>query len=239
MATDRTNPDPRTRLVEAAIRLLAADGPSEVKARSVSSEAGLSTMGVYTHFGGVPELLQAVADEGFERQARIFANVADTDDPMTDLCAMALACRDFAKANPHLYDLMFGLSIQGRYSPSRGTPAPESRERSAAFKASYGFLLGQCRRLVETGCVREVDPDRVAGQLWSALHGFIMLELGGYFAAVGDPAAEVLVPMCVNLIVGLGADPVRANASAARILAVWAGVPAAGSGLQRGRKAAR
>ena len=239
MATDRTNPDPRTRLVEAAIRLLAADGPSEVKARSVSSEAGLSTMGVYTHFGGVPELLQAVADEGFERQARIFACVADTEDPMTDLCAMALACRDFAKANAHLYDLMFGLSIHGRYSPSRGTQAPEPRERSAAFNTSYGFLLGQCRRLVETDCVRAVDPDRLAAQLWSALHGFIMLELGGYFAALADPAAEILVPMCVNLIVGLGADPERANASAARTLTVWAGLPAAGSGRQRGRKTAR
>jgi len=239
MATDRTNPDPRTRLVEAAIRLLAAEGPSEVKARSVSSEAGLSTMGVYTHFGGVPELLQAVADEGFERQAGIFARVADTDDPMTDLCAMALACRDFAKTNAHLYDLMFGLSINGRYSPSRGSPAPESRERSAAFNTSYGFLRGQCQRLVETNCVREIDPDRLATQLWSALHGFIMLELGGYFAAVTDPAAEVLVPMCVNLIVGLGADPVRANASAARTLDGWPGLPATGTGRQRGRKSTR
>jgi len=239
MATDRTNPDPRTRLVEAAIRLLAADGPSEVKARSVSSEAGLSTMGVYTHFGGVPELLQAVADEGFERQARIFACVADTDDPMTDLCAMALACRDFAKANAHLYDLMFGLSIQGRYSPSRGTPAQEPRERSAAFNTSYGFLLGKCGRLVESDDVRAVDPDRLAKQLWSALHGFIMLELGGYFVSVADPAAEVLMPMCVNLIVGLGADPERANASAARVLNVWAGLPGAASGRQRGRKTAR
>jgi len=239
MATDRTNPDPRARLVEAAIRLLAAEGPSEVKARSVSSEAGLSTMGVYTHFGGVPELLQAVADEGFERQARIFARVADTDDPMTDLCAMALACRDFAKANAHLYDLMFGLSIQGRYSPSRGTPAQEPRERSAAFNTSYGFLLGKCARLVESDGVRAVDPDRLAVQLWSALHGFIMLELGGYFVSVADPAAEVLVPMCVNLIVGLGADPERANASAARVLNVWAGLPGAASGRQRGRKTAR
>lgn len=222
MPTDTTISDARTRLVEAAIRLLATNGPSEVKARSVSNEAGLSTMGVYSYFGGVPELLQAVADEGFERQAAIFEGVVNTDDPMADLCAMALACRDFAKRNPHLYDLMFGLSIHGRYSPSRGATAAEPRERSAAFKASYSYLLGECARLVETNCVRRIDPDLMAAQLWSALHGFIMLELGGYFATVADPASEVLVQMCINLIVGLGANRENAESSAAAAMAAWA-----------------
>lgn len=239
MAMDRTPPDARTRLVEAAIRLLAANGPSEVKARSVSSEAGLSTMGVYTYFGGVPELLQAVADQGFERQAAIFERVANTDDPMADLCAMALACRDFARRNPHLYDLMFGLSIHGRYSPSRGTPASESRERSAAFTASYSYLLGECARLVDTDCVRKIDPDFIAAQLWSALHGFIMLELGGYFADVADPASEVLVPMCVNLIVGLGADRKSAESSAAAATADWVGLLEVEAVSRRRRKPRR
>ncbi|UUZ63474.1 WHG domain-containing protein [Polaromonas sp. P1-6] len=203
----------------------------------MSSEAGLSTMGVYTYFGGVPELLQAVADEGFERQATIFEQVASTDDPMTDLCAMALACRDFARGNPHLYDLMFGLSIHGRYSPSRGTPASESRERSAAFTASYAFLLGKCARLVDANCVRKIDPDLIATQLWSTLHGFIMLELGGYFAAVADPAFEVLVPMCANLIVGMGADRKSAESSAAAATAGWAGSLSVRSTVARSRKA--
>ena len=222
MTTDRVLPDARTRLVEAAIRLLAANGPSEVKARSVSSEAGLSTMGVYTYFGGVPELLQAVADEGFERQAVIFKQVANTDDPMADLCAMALACRDFATRNPHLYDLMFGLSIHGRYTPSRGIQASESREQSAAFAGSYSYLLGECTRLVAHETVRQMDPNLIAAQLWSTLHGFIMLELGGYFAELADPAAEVLVPMCVNLIVGLGAHRESADSSATRATRAWA-----------------
>lgn len=236
MATTRTFPDARTRLVEAALHLLAENGPSEVKARSVSSAAGLSTMGVYTYFGGVPELLQAVADEGFERQAAMFKQVTNTEDPMTDLCAMALGCRDFAKRNPHLYDLMFGLSIHGRYSPSRGTPASEPREQSTAFAASYSYLRDECTRLVESDCVRRINPDLIAVQLWSSLHGFIMLELGGYFAAVADPAAEILVPMCVNLIVGLGANRESAESSAAAATAGWAGSLEVKSVSERSRR---
>ena len=217
MSTDA----PRTRLLNAALQLLAVHGPSEIKARSVSNEAGLSTMGVYTHFGGVSELLQAVADEGFDRQLTMFTQVANTEDPMTDLCAMALACRDFAKGNPHLYDLMFGLSIQGRYSPARGAPTTELKERSAAFKASYGYLRGECLRMIDEQSVRKIDPDLMATQLWSMLHGFIMLELGNYFSAVENPPVSILLPMCVNLIVGLGADRQRAEASATEASTTW------------------
>lgn len=215
--------DPRTRLVEATIRLLARSGPSEVKARSVATEAQLSTMGVYTYFGGVPELLQAVADEGFNRQAVVFGRLAPTSDPMADLCAMALACHDFAQHNPHLYDLMFGLSIHGRYSPSRGTAEPLLSGQSASFRAAYGFLHNGCARLVDAKCVRKSAPGLIALQFWSALHGFIMLDLGGHFSHMAAPGPEVLLPMCVNIVVGLGAKRDKAELSVASALAAWAG----------------
>lgn len=211
----------RTRLVEVTIRLLAENGPSDIKARSVSSEAGLSTMAVYSHFGGVPELLQAVAEEGFQRQAALFERVISTDEPMTNLCAMALACRDFAHSNAHLYDLMFGLSIHGRYSPPRGNAPQESKARSSAFKLAYGHLHGECVRLIDGNFVRKTEPDLVAAQTWSALHGFLMLELGGYFAEVPDPTSEILMQSCINLVVGLGANRSQAEASAAAAIAEW------------------
>lgn len=224
MPADDSLSDPRTRLVEATIRLLAKSGPSEVKARSVATEAQLSTMGVYTYFGGVPELLQAVADEGFNRQASVFGRLPPSDDPMADLCAMALACHDFARRNPHLYDLMFGLSIHGRYSPTRGTAEPVLSGQSASFLAAYAFLLRGCERLVRCKAVRQAEPGLLALQFWSALHGFIMLDLGGHFAGVSDAETEVLTPMCVNLVVGLGAKRAQAEASTAAAHATWAAI---------------
>ena len=117
---------------------------------------------------------------------------------------------------------MFGLSIHGRYSPPPwSTPAPEPREWSAALRASYSYLLGEFTRLVESGGVRKFDPGLLATQLWITLHGFILLELGGYFATVADPASAVLVPMCIKLIGGLGANRQSAEASAAAAMASW------------------
>ena len=48
---------PRERLVEAGTRLLERDGPEALKARKVAAEIGVSTMAVYTHFGGMNGLL--------------------------------------------------------------------------------------------------------------------------------------------------------------------------------------
>ncbi|MGB8423669.1 TetR/AcrR family transcriptional regulator [Paraburkholderia sp.] len=239
MSTDRSNPDIRTRLIEATIRLLATTGPSEVKARSVSSEAGLSTMGLYTHFGGVPELLQSVADEGFKRLAVAFDLVPATDDPMADLCSMALAHRDVARSNPHLYDLMFGLSIHGRYSLSWGTAALVAGEHSPAFKATYAQLVKACARLVDANCVRKIDPSLIATQLWSAVHGFVMLELANHFADVADPPSEILVPMCNNLVVGLGAVRESVESSTAAVIAERAASLEGRSNRQRNQKSGK
>ena len=159
---------------------------------------------------------------GDPRQAAVFGRLPGTADPMADLCAMALACHDFARTNPHLYDLMFGLSIHGRYSPSRGGAEPILSGQSASFQAAYAYLRSGCARLVDSRCVRQADPDLIALQFWSTLHGFIMLDLAGHFAQVDNPSSDILVPMCINMVVGLGAKRAQADLSATGAKTMWA-----------------
>ena len=213
--------DGRMRIIEAAMRLLEADGPSEIKARSVAREAGGTTMSLYTHFSGIPELLKAVVDEGFRRQAEIFGLAPKGDDPMTNLYALALACRDFAGSAPHLYDLMFGLSVHGRYNNARGTGRASLGEISPAFGEVFAHLLSECEHLLATGFVEESDPTRVACQFWSALHGFVMLDLAGHLNQTQNPVTDILMPMCINLVVGMGVDRQQAIRSAALATELW------------------
>jgi AcrR family transcriptional regulator len=204
--------DVPTRLVEATIRLLAEEGPSAIKARTVASASGLSTMVVYSHFGGIPELLNAVIDEGFKQLATAFSQVPVTDDPLADLCSMALTTRQKAHDNPHLYDLMFGLSKRATYRPLKDHGKSFSGG-SAAFLAAYDHVVAACARLVESGRVGDHDPKAMAGQLWSIVHGFVTLELSDHFADFDDPVASVLLRLGTNLAVGLGDDVARAQAS--------------------------
>ena len=211
LASRATRAQVAEQLVDAAIELLATEGPSEIKARSVAESAGVSTSAVYYHLGGLPELFQAVVDRGFVELARAFDSISASDDPVADLFQMALATRNLAQANPHLYDLMFGLSTRGSYRPSE--PRRDDR-RTQAFRAAYARLVQASTRLVHGGRVRaEEDPELIADQLWSCVHGFITLELAGHFAHLSDPVHERLQPLTVCVFVGHGDSAERAQAS--------------------------
>ena len=149
------------RLIEATTRLLAEQGPSAIKARTVSAAAGLSTMVVYRHFGGIPELTRAVIDHGFRVLNTAFGEVVVTDDPIADLAALALTCRRVARQRPHLYDLIFGLSTRATYRPL--TPyGAVPRDTSSAFRDAYARILAACARLMDSGRVNDHTPDVVA-----------------------------------------------------------------------------
>jgi AcrR family transcriptional regulator len=214
VTTQRPTPDGvAERLIQATIALLAEHGPSAVKARTVTSAAGVSTMVLYHHFGGVPELVRAVIERGFGELERAFSQVPVTDDPIADLAVQALTCRRVARENRHLYDLMFGLSTRATYRPLTNSDVRLSG-RSPAFRAAYAHVAQACARLVSSGRIRSnQEPDVLAAQLWSFVHGFITLELAETFLDCGDPVTHVLLPMGVNLSVGLGDTRERARAS--------------------------
>src|SRR5881227_3708282 len=147
------------RVVQATIRLLAEQGPSAIKARTVAYASGLSTMAVYHHFGGIAELIRAVVDQGFKELDKAFSQVSVTDDPLADLFAMALTTRRIARENPHHYDLMFGLST--RRATYRPLPDSDVRfsGRSPAFHRAYVRLHAACQRLVSSGRARRLEPE--------------------------------------------------------------------------------
>lgn len=209
------------RLVLAATRLLAEQGPSAIKARSVAAAAGMSSMVVYTHFGGVPELVRAVADHGFRQLENLFSEVPPSPDPVADLFAMALSCRDFALANPHLYDLMFGLSTRATYRPVRGHDVRRDGH-SSAFRGAFAHIATAASRLLRLSPSSSLDTPMVAASLWSMVHGFITLELGRHLDDFEDSVSDLLLPMAVTFCAGLGLDEASVRASHHRVLAAHA-----------------
>lgn len=212
MSEDSTTESVPERLVKATIGLLAEQGPSAIKARTVAAATGLSTMVVYSHFGGIPELVRAVVDQGFKELDRAFSEMPATADPVADLFTMALSCRQVARQNPHLYDLMFGLSTRATYRPM-GESDVRFSGRSPAFRDAYAHMLEACVQLVNSGRIGPQQPDVVAAQLWSYVHGYITLELAEHFVDFDDPVLQVMLPLGVNLVVGLGDKPELAQAS--------------------------
>jgi len=100
--------DLRRALIDAARRLLESEGASALSLRAVAREAGVSPAAPYHHFKDKGELLDAVAQEGWDMlnhamiEAR--AKAVGVKDRMTAL-GVTYVC--FARDNPSLYRVMY------------------------------------------------------------------------------------------------------------------------------------
>lgn len=203
--------DMRSHLVEATIRLLADEEPSAIQARRLAREIETSTMAVYHYFGGMPQLLRAVVLEGFRRLDARLGSVSVTDDPIADIIRLALAYRDTARGNPHLYDLMFG-----GHRPDPSSHQADNQDAGDPEAANaYRHLVDAAERAMRAGRIREDAPATIAAQLWSLLHGYVTLELAGHLNHLTDSTEQVLLVLGKNLLIGLGDTPELIAESAA------------------------
>ena len=211
----------RHELLDAAVDLLDEHGPDALQTRKVAGAAGTSTMAVYTHFGGMQPLIDAVAEEGL-RQFDEALTMPPTDDPVADLVATGAAYRRYAIERPHMYRLMFGsTSAHGINAPTPNVLTLTVAEIDQRYP-SFAHLVRAVHRSMLAGRITvgaaNNDPAdaaviSTAAQIWALIHGFVMLELAGYYGADGSAVGPVLATMTSNLLVALGDSPERAKQS--------------------------
>lgn len=101
--------DLRRALVDAARRLLEAEGPSALSLRAVAREAGVSPAAPYHHFKDKSELLDAVAHEGWETLNAQMAEAKARETGPHQLTGLGIAYVCFARENPALYRVMYDM----------------------------------------------------------------------------------------------------------------------------------
>ncbi|MGA9493970.1 MAG: TetR/AcrR family transcriptional regulator [Mycobacterium sp.] len=202
----------RDELLRVAVDMLNQDGPDGLQTRKIASAAGTSTMAVYTYFGGMPGLITAVADEGL-RQFDAALTMPSTSDPVADLVATGIAYRQYAIDRPHMYRLMFGsTSADGINAPAHDVLTLSVAEINDHYP-SFAHVVRGVHRCMLAGRIAVGSPDddaivvATAAQFWASVHGFVMLELAGYYGAQGRAVGSVLAALTTNLLVALGDSP--------------------------------
>lgn len=206
MSPRRADPAQRAQLIETAAGLLAAEGPAALTTRRLAAAVGSSTMAVYTHFGGMDDLVRAMVHEGFARLSARMREVGPCADPVADVAALGVAYRRNALENASLYAVMFGCAALGGYSLT-----DEDRQYG---RFTLEILVEAVRRCIEAGRFRPGDPQVAAHQMWIALHGLVSLELGGYLVAPYD-ADGCFHEQLRALMIGAGDEPQLAERSIA------------------------
>jgi AcrR family transcriptional regulator len=157
-----------TALLQAADRLLAGGGPSALTVRRIAAEAGMSTMNVYSRFGGKDGVVEQLFVQGFELLAEGMREVGVSDDPLADLARCGEAYRRFATQHATLYSVMFERVV------------PDFEPTAAASAVALGtleLLAARLQRAMDAGLLRRIDAIHAAAIVWSTCHGVISLQL--------------------------------------------------------------
>lgn len=155
-------------LLAAAHHLLATEGPEALTVRRIATEAGMSTMNVYSRFGGKDGVVDELYSDGFRRLTAVMDNTPETDDVAADLAAMAMAYREFALANPRYYDIMF-------------VRWPREHDTERIGLRGLANFVQRLERAVDRGTIHLVDgldAESAAVYMWATCHGMVSLELG-------------------------------------------------------------
>ncbi len=171
--------DLKNALLRAGIELLEAEGLAGLSLRSLAAKVGVSHTAPKNHFGSLRGLLTAIATEGFIRHAAFMqAGVKAATGPKDRLMAAMQGYVRFARAHPHLFGLMFSLQHCNMTDP----------KLQAAGTQSYAVLVNISKGLDWDKANATAAARRTEMMLWSLVHGYATLSLGGQFA--GGPGGR-------------------------------------------------
>jgi AcrR family transcriptional regulator len=145
--------------------------------RRIAADAGMSTMNVYSRFGGKNGVVEHLFLRGFALLAHNMDEVPVTADPLADLHECGRSYRRFALEHPTLYAVMFERVVPD-YEPSPGA--------LASGLATLEHLAHRLQRVMDAGLMRPAPSLHVAAMVWSTCHGAVSLELKQKLAVAVD-----------------------------------------------------
>lgn len=177
----------RARLLDAAELLMSQRAPEEIRIEDVAERAGVSAASVYVHFGTKDALLAAVTE-------RVMA--VATEALRSAYTAQASPLERFAGVGSAYLRLLLDHPVVVKYltvTGERGPRTPVESEVVARFSQLRWEFEQSIRDAVESGAIREVDPEQMSYFLFGAWNGVAALALRRDALALSPERVEAAV----------------------------------------------
>jgi AcrR family transcriptional regulator len=161
--------DLRRALVDAARRILESEGPTALSLRAVAREAGVSPAAPYHHFKDKAELLDAVAQEGWDMLNVQMMQAKAKAEGRGQLNALGVAYVCFARDNPALYRVMYDAARDKEMLPIE---LADGNEDSAYCMVRDTMIANGADPAAE------VDLELATIAAWCGAHG--LAEMAGF-----------------------------------------------------------
>jgi AcrR family transcriptional regulator len=159
----------RTRILDAARALFAAEGYDAVTMRRIAERIEYSPTAIYLYFADKDELIRELCAHDYAVFGAQFDKLGRIADPIERLRRSGHAYVDFAVRHPNQYRLLFMTPAVPAARDAGGAPA----------QAAYAFLARAAADALAAGRLRRdlTDAELVAQTCWAGVHGVAALQI--------------------------------------------------------------
>lgn len=174
-------------VVEAAAALIEEHRTVKVTARQIAERVGYTPGTLYTHFENLDDIFLHVNARSLALlRARLAEAVAREPTPQRAIRAMGLAYLDFARDQPHRFQLMF--------TPRLPSGATLPHYLQAEIEQLFALLARQLQGIAEADAETLEVGVRA---LWSGVHGVASLALSDQLFSPTPDVERAMVDMLV------------------------------------------
>ncbi|MEU3983207.1 TetR/AcrR family transcriptional regulator [Streptomyces sp. NPDC026672] len=205
-ARERVREELTRRIKEEARRQLAVEGAQRLSLRAVARELGMVSSAIYRYFPSRDDLLTSLIIDAYGAlgdQLEKVATAPGEPGPRERWRALCAAVRDWARAHPHQYALVYGTPVPGYVAPQatiepavrvfealawavKEAPAGDDTARGRALPDELARQFTGVGLLVAPGVAPAVVGR--AAIVWMQLFGMVSFELFGHLAGALEPA---------------------------------------------------
>lgn len=200
------------KILEAARRQIATEGGGALSMRAVAREVGMVSSAVFRYYATKEALLTALILESYGHLAAALEQAPRARRADRRWEQLTHVLRDWARRNPHEFQLLYGTPVPGYVAP------PETIPAAAAVALPFlqvggrspveGFedeVAGQLQDLADQAGVDPAGAAAVLAEL-ATLVGAISLELSGHLVGTADPADHLYRAIVLRQIGTLGLE---------------------------------
>jgi AcrR family transcriptional regulator len=163
-------------LLDAAERILEAEGVDALSVRRVADEVGTTTRAVYSLFESKEGLLVALGARAFELLGDVVGGQRLSADPAADLAKAGLGFRKFALAHPALFQLAIQRTL---------TDVAIWEQFADASRRTFGILVARVQRVADAGLLGTREVHAAATEYHALCEGLAGVELRGSLVPTG------------------------------------------------------
>jgi len=187
----------QTEIVEAAIRIIAAEGPRNFTAKRVADEVGITSGAIFRHF----ESMASIIDKAVDRIGVVLGKdfPESTEEPFEDLRVFFFNRTSTIAAHPHISRLLLSDHLAQAAGSQTGDRLGQFKRRTREFvvqclseaqnagdladgvsiNAAALVVLGAVLALSHTGTrvVRVAEAERLAEDVWTTMQRMFQTRL--------------------------------------------------------------